>query len=178
MATIRGYMGVSLDHYIADHDGGLAWLTKYDKADFGEFAYDRFIKAIRTVVMGRATYHWLIAAGVAWPHGEHRVFVVTSRPIEKPAGPLTTWVDGIDGLVAHLRGLDDGDVWVVGGGKLQQAMIEHAGLDRPELFVVPEIVGDGIPLFTPSAAMRSVKLRSATALDAGVVRLDYDFTAV
>ena len=47
-----------------------------------------------------------------------------------------------------------------------------------ELFVVPEIVGDGIPLFRPSAAMRSVKLRSATALDAGVVRLDYDFTAV
>lgn len=62
MATIRGYVGVSLDHYIADHDGGLAWLTKYDKADFGEFACDRFIKAIRTVVMGRATYDWLMTA--------------------------------------------------------------------------------------------------------------------
>jgi dihydrofolate reductase len=171
-------MGVSLDHYIASPDGGLAWLTKYEKADFGEHGYTTFIKAIRTVVMGRGTYDWLVRAGIDWPHADHRVFVVTSQPIEKPAGRLSTWSEGIDGLVAHLRGLKDGDVLVVGGGRLQQAMIKQGGLDRLELFVVPEIVGEGIPLFPPNGFARTVRLRSAAQLGAGVVRLDYDFRAV
>ena len=75
MATIRGYMGVSLDHYIAAPDGGLDWLTKYETADFGAYGYAHFIKAIRTVVMGRATYDWLVASGAGWPYGEQRVIV-------------------------------------------------------------------------------------------------------
>ena len=177
MATIRGYMGVSLDHYIASPDGGLAWLTKYQGADFGEFGYATFIKAIRTVVMGRATYDWLLQAGIEWPHAGQRVIVVTSRPIDNPPGPLTSWGDGIDRLVAYLRALDDGDVLIVGGGILQQAMIARGGLDRLELFVVPEIVGEGIPLFPPNGFGRTVRLSAANRLDRGIVRLDYDFAA-
>ncbi len=176
MATIRGYMGVSLDHYIAGPGGNLDWLTPYDKADFGEYGYASFIKQIRTVVMGRATYDWLVEFGGEWPYRDQRVIIVTSRPIDKPAAPLAVWTQDITVLVAHLRALDDGDVWIVGGGQLQQALIAANGLDQLELFVVPEIVGEGIALFPSNAHRRSVRLRSATALDMGVVRLDYDFT--
>jgi dihydrofolate reductase len=127
--------------------------------------------------MGRATYDWLVASGAGWPYGEQRVIVVTSRPIMAPAGPLTAWSHGTDALAAYLRWLDDGDVWIAGGGKLQQAMIAAGALDRLELFVMPEILGDGIPLFPPNGHRQGVRLAAATALDAGVVRLDYDFTA-
>ena len=175
MATIRGYIGASLDGYIAAPGGDLGWLTKYDKADFGPYGYQTFIKEIQTVVMGRATYDWLVAAGVPWPHAEQRVVIVTSRPIENPAGPLTTWTDGITALTTYLRGLTDGDVWLVGGGKLQQAMIAEGGLDRLELFIVPEMLGEGVPLFPPNGYRRSLRLTSADRLGEGVIRLDYAF---
>jgi dihydrofolate reductase len=176
MATIRGYMGVSLDHYIAGPNGNLDWLTHYDDADFGEHAYANFIKQIRTIVMGRATYDWLIAFGGAWPYADQRAIVVTSHPLENPPVPLTVWRQDIAALIAHLRALSDGDVWIVGGGQLQQALIARDALDQLELFVVPEIVGEGIPLFPPNGHRRSVKLIAADRLDRGVVRLAYDFT--
>lgn len=175
MAKIRGYMGVSADHYLASPDGTLDWLRKYDKVDFGAFAYATFIKEIRTVVMGRGTYDEVLNFNISWPYADQRSIVVTSRPLGKPAGPLTVWRTGVAALIAHLRALDDGDVWIVGGGKLQQALIAEGGFDRLELFVVPEIVGEGIPLFPPNGFARSVSLRSANQLAAGVVRLDYDF---
>ena len=177
MATIRGYMGVSADHYLASPDGTLDWLRKYDKVDFGEHSYERFIKGIRTVVMGRTTYDEIPNFNIGWPYAAQRAIVVTSRPTDKPIGKIEVWDRGVDALIAYLCKLDDGDVWIAGGGKLQQAFIERGGLDRLELFVVPEIVGAGIPLFPPNGFARTVKLTAAEPLAAGVVRLVYDFPA-
>lgn len=177
MATIRGYIGASLDGYIASSDGTLGWLTKYDGMDAGEFAYDRFIAGIRTVVMGRATYDAVAGFKVGWPYAGKRTFVVTSHPIDDPLGPLEAWTEGVDSLIARLRALEDGDVWIIGGGRLQQAFIQHGALDSLVLFIVPEIVGGGIPLFPPNGVARSVSLVSAEALNLGCVRLLYEFGA-
>ncbi len=175
MATIRGYMGVSVDHYLASPDGTLDWLRKYDTVDFGAHSYDSFYKDIRTVVMGRATYDAIAGFNDGWDYEGKRAIVVTSSDIPNPIGEIALWRDGIDALVAYLRDLDDGDVWILGGGKLQQAFIERGALDRLELFIVPEIVGAGIPLFPPNGFARTVKLAAAEPLAAGVVRLVYDF---
>jgi dihydrofolate reductase len=174
---IRGYVAMSLDGYIAAPGGDLDWLTQYDTADFGEHAYAPFIKTIATIVMGRATYDWVRAAGVEWPYGGKRVIVVTSHPIEQPPAPLVTWSEGVERLVPHLRTLSDGDVWIAGGGLLQQAVIAAGGLDRLELFIVPELLGEGTLLFPPNHHRRGLKLRSAERLDRGVAWLDYDLTA-
>jgi dihydrofolate reductase len=174
MATIRGWIGASLDSYIATPDEGLEWLTRHDAADMG---YDAFIAGIRTVVMGRATYDWIERSHYPWLYDGKRTIVVTSRPIETPKGPLETWSD-VDALVAHLRALDDGDVWMIGGGKLQQAFIERGALDRLEIFIVPEIIGGGYPLFPPNGFARSVTLRAGNVLRDGIVHLDYEFAPV
>lgn len=177
MATIRGYMGVSADFYIASRDGTLDWLRKYDTIDYGEHTYDSFYKDIRTVVMGRGTYEAIVGFNEGWHYGGRRAIVVTSGEIPDPIGDISLWHDGVDALVAHLRALDNGDVWIIGGGQLQQAFIERGALDRLELFIVPEIVGAGIPLFPPNGFARSVTLEAAEPLAAGVVRLVYDFPA-
>jgi len=177
MATIRGYIGASLDGYIASPDGSLDWLRKYDGVDMGAFAYDRFIAGIRTVVMGRTTYDDIVRLDIGWPYADQRTIVVTSRPLPRPIGALETWGAGVPALIDHLRALDDGDVWMVGGGRLQQAFIAAHALDRLELFIVPEIVGGGIPLFPPNGFARTVSLAAVDRLGAGCVRLLYDFAA-
>jgi len=175
MARIRGYMGISVDGCLASADGSIDWLRRYDGVDLGEHGYDRFIAGIRTVVMGRGTYESLVAMGEGWPYAQQRAIIVTSRPIEDPIGPLEVWSDGVDALVPTLRAFDDGDVWIVGGGQLQQAMIKRGALDQLELFIVPELIGGGIQVFPPNGFARSLRLADAAPLAAGMVWLDYRF---
>ena len=171
MARIVGYIASSLDGFIADEDEGLEWLYSAE-AELGEHHYDQFIKGIRTIVMGRSTYDWLVRSGMAWAYGAQRVLVVTSRPIEDPIGALETRSD-IDELIAELRGLTDGDVWMLGGGKLQMAFIERAALDEIEIYVASAIIGGGYPLFPPTGFKATLELISAKSLGRGMARLHY-----
>jgi len=174
MARILGYIAASLDGFIATPDDGLDWLFKYDGLDLGEHDYGQFLKGIRTVVMGRSTYDFLERDDAPWPYGEQRTIVVTSRPVPAPKGPLETRSD-VDALIAELRALDDGDVWMLGGGSLQMAFLERAALDEIEIYVMPELIGGGKPLFPPTGFAASPRLLSAKALDRGCVRLHYRF---
>jgi dihydrofolate reductase len=174
MARIVGYIAASLDGFIATPEGGIDWLTRYDSTDFGEHDYRHFIKTIRTVVMGRATYDFFETENVPWPYGDQRVLVVTSHPVPSPRGALETRGD-IDALVAELRDLDDGDVWMLGGGRLQMAFMERGALDEIEIYVIPELIGGGIPLFPATGHRASPRLLSAKTFASGCVRLHYAF---
>ena len=173
MARIVGYIAASLDGFIADPDEGLEWLFKAD-ADLGEHHYDKFIKGIRTVVMGRTTYDWLVKSGTPWPYAEQRSLVVTSRPIPDPAGQLEIRTD-VDALIAELRALDDGDVWMLGGGQLQMAFMERGALDEIEIYIASTLIGGGYPLFPPTGFHATPTLLSAKSLGKGMARLHYRF---
>jgi dihydrofolate reductase len=173
MARIIGYIATSLDGFIADANEGLDWLYKAE-AELGEHHYDKFIKRIRTTVMGRTTYEWLVRQKVPFVYGEGRAIVVTSRPIDNPIGPLETRSD-IDALVAELRAFDDGDVWMLGGGRLQMAFIERGAIDEIEIYIASAIVGGGYPLFPATGHQAKLKLVSAKSLGPGMARLHYMF---
>jgi len=175
MARILGYIAASLDGYIAASDDSLDWLFKYDDMDLGEHDYRTFIKSIRTVVMGRATYDWIAAEDTPWAYEAQRTLVVTRTPIDNPKGKLETR-SNVDALIEELRALDDGDVWMLGGGQLQMAFMERGALDEIEIYVIPEIIGGGTPLFPPTGFKASPELISARTLDKGCVRLHYRFT--
>jgi dihydrofolate reductase len=174
MARILGYIAASLDGYIADTSESLDWLTGPSDFELGEHHYDLFIKQIRTIVMGRMTYDWLIRSGTPWPYAEQRVIVVTSRPLVDPPSAIETRID-IDALVAELRGLEDGDVWMAGGGRLQMAFLERGALDELEVYIASALLGGGYPLFPATGLKATPKLISAKALGAGMARLHYRF---
>lgn len=174
MASILGYIAASLDGYIATVDDRLDWLFAHEGLDLGEHDYRVFLQRIRTVVMGRGTYDFLENDGTPWAYGDQRVLVVTSRPIVTPKGPLTVRTD-VDALVEELRALSDGDVWILGGGQLQMAFIERGALDEIELYVMPDLIGGGRPLFPANGVRAHPRLLSAEALDRGCVRLHYAF---
>jgi dihydrofolate reductase len=175
MARIVGYIGASLDGFIASPDGSLDWLTKYETVNASEFAFERFIERIDTVVMGRGTYDFLDRERVAWPHADKRGIIVTSRPIENLPAGAEIWSSGIDSLIAHLRRPEAGTVWLVGGGQLQMAFIERKALDEIEVYVVPELIGGGVPLFPSSGFAASPKLLSAQVVPPGITRMHYCF---
>ncbi len=171
MARIVGYIASSLDGFIADSGEGLEWLYKAE-ADLGEHHYDLFLATIRTIVMGRTTYEWMARSGMDWPYAGKRVYVVTSRLIDAPVAPLEIRSD-IDALITELRALDDGNVWMLGGGRLQMAFIERGALDEIEIYIASALVGGGYPLFPPTGFKATLTLLSAKSLGSGMARLHY-----
>ena len=174
MARILGYIATSLDGFIASPGDNLDWLQRYEGMDLGEHDYNLFLKRIRTVVMGRGTYDFLAGDPGPWQYQHQRVIVVTSRPISQPKGVLEVRSD-VDALVTELRDLDDGDVWMLGGGRLQMAFMERGALDEIEIYVMPELIGGGSPLFPATGFQASPTLVAARSLDRGCVRLHYAF---
>lgn len=172
MARILGYIATSLDGYIATEDDRLDWLFAHEGLDLGKHDYRIFLQRIRTVVMGRGTYDFLESDAAPWAYGNQRVLVVTSRPIATPKGPLGIRPH-VDKLIKELRTLTDGDVWLLGGGKLQMAFIEQGALDEIEIYVMPDLIGGGRPLFPATGVRARLRLLSAEALDRGCVRLHY-----
>ncbi|MCA0204620.1 MAG: dihydrofolate reductase family protein [Proteobacteria bacterium] len=174
MAAILGYIAASLDGFIATEDDSLDWLFRHDQPGPEEKDYDRFLRRIRTVVMGRATYDFIANDPSPWAYGNQRVIVVTSQPIGDPKGPLETRSD-IDALIAELRALDDGDVWMLGGGRLQMAFMERGALDEIQIFLIPEIIGGGRPLFPATGLEAGLTLLAAEKTPEGFARLHYAF---
>lgn len=172
MSRILGYIAASLDGRIVSGDGSLEWLYKYDEMDLGEHDYRLFLERIRTVVMGRSTYDFLAKEQSPWAYGDQRVIVVTSRPLDDPKGTLEVRSD-VDALISDLRALDDGDVWMLGGGQLQMAFMERGALDEIEIYLIPEILGSGQPLFPLTGFQASPTLISAATIGKGCVRLHY-----
>lgn len=113
--------------------------------------------------MGRGTYDFIAESDAPWAYGDQRTIVVTSKPIENPKGPLEIRQD-VDALITELRAFDDGDVWMLGGGQLQMAFLERGALDEIEIYLIPELIGSGIPLFPVTGFRASPVLLSAKTL--------------
>ncbi len=163
------YIAASIDGFIATPGGGVEWLTPYQAGDYG---YEAFVASIATLVMGRATYDQMLGFG-DWPHAGKRVIVLTSRPLGEavPAG-VEAWSSGVAALGAEIRAVSR-DVWIVGGAKLIRGLLDRGFVDRLDLFVIPTLLGDGIPLFERSLVATTASLDATHAYPDGVVRLTY-----
>ena len=171
MALIRGYVAASLDGFVADAAGGVDWLAPYAAVDGG---YREFLDEVGTVVMGRRTHDQLPSLGAGWPYPDKRGLVVTAGRGASVHQGVRFWREGLPALVAHLRALDDGDVWIMGGAMLLAAMIEVGALDRLELLVAPLLLGEGLRLFPSTVrGLKGMTLNRVEALERGMVRLDY-----
>ena len=172
MAIIRSYIAASLDGFIADRNGGIEWLTPFAELELG---YADFIAGIGATVMGRRTYEQIMSFGGPWPYARQTSLVVTGRALSDAPQSVQAWHKGIAALAAHLRAEEGPDVWVVGGAMLQSALLDRRALDRLELFVMPVLLGSGVPLFRRLVNQPAISLRSAQGLAGGVVKLDYHF---
>ncbi len=169
MASIRLYVAISIDGFIADAQGSVDWLDAYPPVPV---AFARFIEDIGTIVSGRTTYENGRDRG--WPAAPHTI-VVTSRPLAS-APNVSTHGGPVADLIAHVRALDDErDVWVIGGGRLMAAFLDADAVDRIIVFVVPHALGAGTPLFAGLERARPLRFVSAGPHgDAGIIRLIYE----
>lgn len=166
----RAYLAISADGFIARPDGAVDWLHDYDPAEFG---HDAFMASIGSIVMGRATYEISRSFGGDWPYAGKSVYVVTSQTLRDLPPDTQTRQADFTALAAELRQQSKDDVWLLGGARLWDGFLQAGALDRFELFVIPHMIGEGLPLLPPGRRDLRLELLDSAALSRGVNRLVY-----
>ena len=173
--TVSVFIGTSVDGYIARPNGDLDFLPP----DGGEpHGYYEFIASVDALVIGRKTFETVLAFP-AWPYGDKRVVVLSSRPldlstvregvVEQMAGPPAE-------IVAKLAARGVHQLYVDGGITIQGFL--RAGLvQRLVITRVPVLIGEGIPLF--GALPRDVRLQHVATqhYPSGLVKSEYQVIA-
>ena len=139
------FVGTSLDGFIARPNGAFDFLP----AGGGEpHGYEEFIASVDAIVMGRKTFETVLALG-AWPYGNKRVVVLSSRPVDLSAvsGGVVEQMSGPPAqIVAKLAARGAHSLYIDGGITIQEFL--RAGLiQRIVITRVPVLIGEGIPLF-------------------------------
>ncbi len=177
MPEVILYIATSVDGYIARRDGAVDWLDSAAEPAGGrveDYGYGEFIAGVGAVLMGRVTYAQIRAFGGAYPYPNAAGYVF-SRTRAGEQDDHVRFVDGSDpaGLVARLKREQDKNLWLVGGGQLVREFLRLDLIDRIELFILPVILGDGIPLFPPATPQRNLKLESCQRYATGLAQLTY-----
>ncbi|NLI21193.1 MAG: dihydrofolate reductase [Clostridiales bacterium] len=154
------FIAISLDGYLATRNESLDWLTG-TKGE-GDNGYGDFIATMDTILMGRRTYDWLLrnVGAEQFPYREQRCYVVTSTPLEPPVERVLTVSGDPVEFARYLKAEAGKSIWVVGGGKLIQALQEQRLIDEWVVTVAPILLGDGIPLFGKQDASTELTLDS------------------
>jgi dihydrofolate reductase len=168
------YIAMSLDGYIADSSGGVAWLAG-DGSDPGrETSYPAFLKTVDTVLLGYTTYHQLVTelAPGRWEYEGKTTYVFTHRKL--PSTDEIRFTDGDPAaLVRRLRQEEGKDIWVCGGASVVNRLINDDCIDEYIVTVIPVVLGDGIPLFSKHERNVPLRLIRTETFD-GMVGLVYE----
>lgn len=166
----RIYCAMSLDGFIADENGSVAWLERFQAVDYG---YKNFLASITTVVMGRKSYELARSFG-PWEYLGKRSIVLTSQNLNNLPADVDTTPGPVSMLAADLQKNATGDVWIMGGAQVMGAFLDAHAVDTMELYTIPVLLGRGVPLFTRTGTPAHAKLLDIKRLDNGVVRAHYE----
>jgi len=163
------FIAMSLDGYIATSDGGLDWL--HAAATPGrDYGYAAFMEHVDALAMGRGTYDH-IAALDPLPFERRPLFVFTHHPYE-PRADVSFWQATPAEAVAAWAQSGLTRVYV-DGGRLISSFLEADLIDDLTITVVPILLGQGLPLFHPSANVRSFRLEGCESWPDGFATLSY-----
>jgi len=169
--TVSVFVGTSVDGFIARRNGALDFLPEGGGEPHG---YTEFIASVDAIVIGRKTFE-TVRAFEAWPYGDKRVVVLSTRPVdfsavrggvvEHRAGTPAEIVSQLEATGAHHLYID--------GGLTIQGFLRAGVIHRLVITRVPVLIGDGIPLFGTLPHDIPLKHISTRHFPSGLVQTEY-----
>lgn len=174
MRNVTLFIAMSLDGYIADENGGVAWLAGQEPDAEMPDTYSEFVQGVDTVLMGWNTYHQVVAelSPDAWPYEELMTYVLTHRTCDAREGVCFTSEDPAS-LVRSLRAESGKGIWVCGGANLLRQLMCEDLIDAYYITVVPTLLGGGIRLFGEVPGERRLRLVKTQSYN-GMVDMVYE----
>lgn len=163
-------LAVTLDGYVARADGAVDYLEAYP---ITEFDFDTWVGRIGALVMGRATYEQTVGWG--WQWGDRPTLVLTSASdLPVPDGADVTFLAAPTAeAIRDWSASTPKRLWVFGGGAVVTEALLGGAVDTLDITIMPEAIGDGIPLFTEpyNGALRLIE---SVPYSNGAIRVVYD----
>ena len=164
---------MTLDGYIADEQDQLTFLDTYHHIKLTNQTYEQLLERIDTIIMGRKTYDILQTLVKKWPYPNQQTYVLTSSLSKSPADSITYVNRDIENFMNDLMLSKGKDIWIVGGGKVVQTLLNMGLIDEFHITIIPKLLGKGKPLFHPLNHAIDLKLESVITED-DVVMLIYN----
>jgi dihydrofolate reductase len=170
------YIATSADGYIARSDGSVDWLhRKKPNTDYGISAFQKSVDAI---IFGRRTFDEAVERFggklEAFSDRKSKItnYVMTHRPETNLPG-LEFVSENVGSFAKRLRKQKGKNIWMMGGGKVIASFLDAGQIDEMMIFVIPTLIGEGIPLIAPGPRDLNLELIDTRTWPDGVVKLHY-----
>ena len=158
MRKVILYIAMSLDGFIASKDGKVNWLHGQNDDEENIDTYSSFIKDVDTVIMGWNTYYQVKneLSPDNWVYDSLTSYIITHRKLDS-TNNINFVQKNSSELVKDLKQKNGKSIWICGGAKIIQPLIQDNLIDEYYISVIPTILGSGIRLFEKTD--HEIKLR-------------------
>ncbi len=167
-------LAISLDGFIADIDGGYAWIkgdgdsrndTK-NQIDFSEF-----VGSVDTLIMGKTSF---IDCGVETRENfkTQKFLVATSNHLKTDLNNVERISGDICEKILDLKNKPGKNIWLFGGAILTDIFIKTNIIDEYHIAIIPMILGQGKRLFSDTNPSINLHLEESSVKD-GIVTMKY-----
>lgn len=173
MRKIKLYIAISLNGKIAKSDGSVDWLEQIPNPDKTDYGYADFYKSIDTTIQGYNTYEQIIKWGIDFPYVGKKNYVLTRRKGLKNTEHVEFISENQIEFIKTLKEQDGGDIWLIGGGRINTLLLNHQLIDELIVFVMPIIIPSGIELFGALPNETALKLIASKSYTSGAIEMKY-----
>lgn len=165
------YIAMSQDGFIADKDGGVGWLDKYNNGQ-EDCGYPEFYASIDALVYGKNTYNQVLTfQPFPYPNKKNYIFgdketVIANKDIELVDSDIPTFIKKIEA-----EGVKR--LWLMGGAKLVESFDKLGLIDEYIIAVIPEKLGEGIALPKNIVQAHNLKLTHSVAYPISGIIINY-----
>lgn len=101
-------------------------------------------------------------------------FVFSKKPPKRIAPGVQFVSEPVKAFARHLRAPPGKHIWMMGGGALIASFLDAGEIDEFDIHVIPNFIGEGIPLMAPRHRDIALRLLSTKKYRDGVVELRYE----
>ncbi len=167
-------LAISLDGYIAEKNGGFAWIRgDGDKSHDtkAQFDFPGFEKAVDCIIMGKNAYLDCGIKDITDYQSKHFI-VATSQTFEEKPENVELFHGDLPQKMEALKEEEGKDIWLFGGGILIDPLIKADLVDEFIIGIIPIILGDGKRLFLDHNPMLKLHMEECMVKE-GVIMVKY-----
>lgn len=168
------YIGVSLDGYIADKNGGLDFLETFPVPEGEDMGYHSFMNSVDALVIGRNSFETVCGFDIDWPYAKP-VFVLSNslKSIPEKAKDKAFIINGkLKDVIAEIHSKGFKNLYI-DGGKTIQSFLAKGLIDEMIITTIPVLIGGGTSLFGELSEIQKFKCTTSKVFENGVVQNHY-----
>lgn len=171
MVQVILYIAVSSDGFIADKDGGVAWLDEY--ATSGEsYGYHEFYESIDAIAFGKNTYEQVLTFG-PWPYPGKKSYIFGKELRATDNKDVAFVTVDIPQFMKDITKIGVKRLWLMGGAKLAESFYNLGYIDEYDIAIMPKALKEGIPLPRAILEGHGMKLVDEIKWPSGVIQKKY-----